>query len=79
LTVRTRWPWISLLIAAVLVFNPVGFDILHATFFSAESLSRGIWRPIALAIGSIIALVVLLEWGLRAFVIRRRSRGKAAC
>ncbi len=67
-----------MLVAVILVLNPVGLDVLHAAFFSAESLSRGIWGPIVLVIGCIMALVILLEWGIRAFVMRRRARGKAA-
>ncbi len=67
-----------MLLAGILVLNPVGLDILHAAFLSGESLSRGIWQPIVLTVAAILALVVLAEWAIRAFVIRRRARGKTA-
>ena len=74
MTVKTPWPWISTLLAAVLVLNPLGLDIVHAAFFSGEALSRGIWGPIALAAIAIMAVVVVLEWGIRVFFVNRRAR-----
>jgi hypothetical protein len=45
---RTRWPWISILISAVATLNPLGRDIVESAFFAGEALSRNIWAPIAL-------------------------------
>ncbi len=75
MNVRTRWPWISLLLAAILALNPLGLDVIHAAFFSDEALSRNIWGSIALSGMAIMALIVLLEWGTRMFIINRRARG----
>ena len=47
-TARTRWPWISLLLSAALVCNPVGLDFLHSAFFAGEQLARNIAQPIVL-------------------------------
>jgi flagellar biogenesis protein FliO len=44
---------------------------------SSEALSQNIWRPVALSGFAIMALIVLLEWLIRKFIIRRRSRGAA--
>ena len=77
LNVRTRWPWISVLLAAVVALNPLGLDVIYAAFFSGEALSRNIWRPIALTGMAIIALTVLLEWLIRTRILNRRARGAA--
>jgi hypothetical protein len=77
LKVRTQWPWISLLLAAIIVFNPLGIDVIQAAFFAGEALSRNIFGPIALTGMAIMAVIVLLEWGMRKFIIGRRARGTA--
>jgi len=64
-----------MLLAAAIAFNPLGIDVIHAAFFANEALSRSIWGPIALTGMAIIALIVLLEWGIRKFIISRRARG----
>lgn len=64
-----------MLLAALLVLNPLGLDIIQAAFFSGEALSRGIWGPIALAAMAIMAVVVFLEWRIRVFFVNRRPRG----
>ena len=63
-----------MLLAAVVVLNPLGADVIYAAFFSGESLSRSIWGPIALAGMAIMALIVVLEWRTRKYIINRRER-----
>ena len=75
--VRTQWPWISLLLAAIMALNPLGIEVIHAALFAGEALSRSIWGPIALTGMTIMVLIVLLEWGLRKFIISRRARDAA--
>ncbi|WP_291684626.1 hypothetical protein [Bradyrhizobium sp.] len=77
MNVRTQWPWMSMVLAAVVALNPLGIDLIHAAFFANEVLSRSIWEPIVLAGMAIVALLVLLEWGIRKFIMRRRARGTA--
>jgi hypothetical protein len=74
LNVRTQWPWISILLAAILALNPLGLDVIYAAFFSNEALSRNIWGSIALTGIAIMALVVLLEWRIRVFILKHRGR-----
>ncbi|WP_166295202.1 hypothetical protein V5279_24090 [Bradyrhizobium sp. 26S5] len=74
-TVRTRWPWISLLLSAALVCNPVGLDLLHSAFFAGEQLARNIAQPIVLTALAIMAVVVGLEWLVRTLIARSRARG----
>lgn len=72
---KTRWPWISMLIALVLTLSPLGRDIIEAAFFAGEALSRDIWRPIVLVIIAIMAAVILAEWLIRTLISLRRARG----
>jgi len=66
-----------MLLAAIMALNPLGIDVIHAAFFASEALSRSIWEPFALIGMAIMALIVLLEWGMRKFIISRRARGAA--
>jgi flagellar biogenesis protein FliO len=66
-----------MVLAAVIALNPLGIEVTHAAFFANEALSRNIWGSIALTGMAIMALIVLLEWGIRKFIISRRARGTA--
>jgi hypothetical protein len=66
-----------MLLAAIIALNPLGIDVIHAAFFANEALSRNIWGSIALTDMAIMALIVLLEWGIRKFIISRRARSTA--
>lgn len=72
---RTRWPWISIVISLVLTLSPIGRDIIESAFFAGERLSRDIWRPIALVIIAVMAAVILAEWLIRTYILNRRARG----
>lgn len=72
---RTRWPWVSLLLSAVLLFNPVGLDLLHSAFFVGEQLARNIAQPIVLTALAIMVLAFGLEWLVRSLIARSRGRG----
>ncbi|WP_448043633.1 hypothetical protein [Bradyrhizobium liaoningense] len=73
--VRTRWPWISLLLGAVVALNPIGLDLLHSAFFAGEQLARNIAQPIVLTALAVMVLVVVLEWLVRSLLVKRRARG----
>ena len=71
----TRWPWISLLLAVLVVISPVGREIVHDALYSGESLSRSIsWAVIYIGLG-ILAAIAVLEWLVRLIISRRRARG----
>ena len=72
---RTRWPWISLLLSAALVLNPVGLDTLHSAFFAGEQLARSIGQAVVMIALAIMAGAILLEWLVRFSISRRRARG----
>ena len=73
--VRTRWPWISLLLGAVVALNTIGLDFLHSAFLSGEQLSRNIAQPIVFSGLAILVLIGIIEWLVRFVVFRRRARG----
>ena len=72
-----RWPWISLLLAVLVLISPVGRDILRDAFFSGEGLSRNI-AQFVLWIGlAFLVLIAAIEWLIRMIISRRRARGVA--
>ncbi|TCU77082.1 hypothetical protein EDE08_102626 [Bradyrhizobium sp. R2.2-H] len=73
--VRTRWPWISLLLGAVVALNPIGLDFLRSAFFAGEQLARNIAQPIVLIALAVMVVVVVLEWLVRSLLVKRRARG----
>lgn len=73
--VRTRWPWISLLLGAGVALNPVGLDFLQSAFLSGEQLSRNIAQPVVLSALAILVLIGTIEWLARFVVVKRRARG----
>ncbi|AWL95946.1 MULTISPECIES: hypothetical protein [Bradyrhizobium] len=73
--VRTRWPWISLLLGAAVALNPIGLDFLHSAFFAGEQLARNIAQPVVLIALAVMVLAVMLEWLVRSFLVKRRARG----
>ncbi|QOZ09439.1 hypothetical protein [Bradyrhizobium sp. CCBAU 51765] len=73
--VRTRWPWISLLLGAVVALNPIGLDFLRSAFFAGEQLARNIAQPIVLTALAVMVVVVALEWLVRSLLVKRRARG----
>jgi hypothetical protein len=58
-----------MLLAGILALSPLGRDVIYLSFFSNEALSRNIWQPIALTAIAIAAVVVLLEWWIRVFML----------
>jgi hypothetical protein len=71
---RTRWPWITALLAAAVVLNPIGLDIFYSAFLSGEQLSRNIWGSIVWTGIALLALIVLLEWLFRTLILKRSTR-----
>ncbi len=67
-----RWPWITLVLAAIVILNPAGLDVINAAFFSGEQLSNNIWQPIALIAIFVLLALIALEW-----FIRKRRAAKA--
>ena len=73
---RTALPWISLLLLAVAVISPLGREIL-GNMSSGEQLSRSIAQFMAMVYLGGLAGLVLVEFGIRAALIRRVQRRAA--
>ncbi|MBX9712066.1 MAG: hypothetical protein K2X60_13620 [Xanthobacteraceae bacterium] len=74
MTVKTSWPWISPLIAAAVLLNPVGLNILDNAFNSGEQLSRSLGQLIVYSTMGCLAVLGLIEFGIRKFLIVRQRR-----
>lgn len=69
---RTAWPWITIAVGLIAVFNPLGLEIIAAAL--AHSPSNWLWGLdafIAAAVAAVLAILAVLEVALRA---RRRPR-----
>ena len=66
-------PWISILLAAALVLNPIGFAFLDQAFLSGEQLSRNIALPLVLVAAGGVAFLAVVEAGIRLWLRGRRT------
>jgi hypothetical protein len=73
----TPWPWITALVAVLLIANPLGYEVFHSAFLSGEALARNIWRPIFLAGVASLVVLMAIEWGIRARLARHRAAAGA--
>jgi hypothetical protein len=76
MTVRTAWPWLSLLLAAAVICNPVGLDFIHSAFFSGEQLSRNIAQPFVYVGMAVLGALVVLEFAIRRHLMRHLQRSQ---
>lgn len=65
-----RLPWISSILAAIVLFNPIGINFIRNAFWSNEQLSRNIATPFVIGafvvLGFLVAIEVLVRyWRLR--------------
>lgn len=63
---RTQWPWITLLVAAVAIFNPVGWAFVGAAIrYSVTDWLRDLAVVVTLTGAAILIAMGLIEWWLR--------------
>jgi hypothetical protein len=74
LNVRTRWPWISMLVSIAIIASPLGREVIHNAFFSGEALSRNIAQPLFFTGLGIAVLIGAIEWLVRTIISKRRAR-----
>ena len=77
LRLLTGWPWLSLSLIAIALINPIGFELIRNTFHG-DPLSSAIAGPILLTVLAGLALLALVELGVRNAVNRRRMAGAAS-
>jgi hypothetical protein len=74
MTVKMLWPWITMLLSAGAALNPVGFDMIRQAFTSGEQLSRSLGQLVVYCALGTAAVVAMVEFGIRKFLIARQRR-----
>jgi hypothetical protein len=69
-----RWPWITMVGAAVFAASPFGQDLLHSAFSSGEQLARSLSQFLLEVIAAIVVGLTFIEWLVRTILARRRAR-----
>jgi hypothetical protein len=71
---RTRWPWFSIALGAILIFNPLGLDVLSAAVApSPTDWLAEFWLMISAAGAALLLMLASIEWIVRARTVRRHS------
>lgn len=71
---KTQWPWITLLLAAAVIFNPVGWAFLTSAIrYSPTDWLRDLSVLISAVGAAVLIVLVLIEW-----LVRRRMLAKKA-
>jgi len=67
-------PWFTLAALAVVAISPLGQDVIHSAIFSGEQLSRSIGQFMFAPGLAIAVLLALVEWMVRYYLRKRRSK-----
>lgn len=67
-----RWPWITLALAIILPFSPLGREIYHSAFLSGKSISRDLGQFLLYCIAGIMVVAIFVEWLIRWWLVKRR-------
>ena len=70
---KTKWPWITIVLALVLAFLPPVNDIINSAFFSGEQLARTLGQLVLMEFVGVVFVLGLIEWGIRWYAASRRS------
>ena len=74
----TAWPWITFIVACVVVLNPLGLAIFGSAITqSTTDWLRGLWLTVALGIAAVLVLSGLLEWRIRGRKLRARAAARS--
>lgn len=69
----TRWPWISMVLAAITILNPVGLAFLESAIkYSPTDWLRDLSVIIVLSGAAILLLIGFIEWFIRRRLAARR-------
>jgi hypothetical protein len=74
----TRWPWVSTIVAGLVILNPFGLDVLGQAIASRQTAwLRDLFRTIALGGAGALIAMTLIEYYIRRRMLRRRSAANA--
>jgi hypothetical protein len=69
----SRWPWITTIVAGLVILNPIGLDILgQAITYRASNWMRELARTIAWSGAGTLIAITLIEYYIRGRMLRRR-------
>jgi len=74
----SRWPWVTTVAAGIIVLTPPAREIFYDAFISSQQFLQDLMQFIYLGGVAIAILLAVIEWRVRAFMIRRRARLMAA-
>jgi hypothetical protein len=74
----TRWPWVATVLAGLVIFNPLGLDLVgQAISYHASNWMRDFARVIVLGCTGVLIAIGLVEYYIRGWMLRRRSSPNA--
>jgi hypothetical protein len=72
-----RWPWVTTVIAGLVVLNPFGLNILGATFeHSRSDILWDLWAMITGGAALVLVVMALIECYIRRRIARRRAASR---
>jgi hypothetical protein len=70
----SRWPWVTTIVAGLVVLNPLGLDLLgQAISYGASNWMRDFVRILAWSGAGALIVMTLIEYYIRGRMLRRRS------
>ena len=69
----TRWPWVTTVVAGLVILNPIGLAVVATTL--DRSGSEFMWQYFAMvtaAVGGVLVVMALIECYIRGRILRRR-------
>lgn len=74
----SRWPWVTAVVAGIIVLTPPAREVFYAAFISSERFLQDLTQMIYLAGVAIAMMLAVIEWRVRIIMIRRRALAQGA-
>jgi hypothetical protein len=71
-------PWITLAIAVIFFISPPSLKLINSAFCSGEQLARSLSQFVLEVMLAIFIGVAIIEWGIKFYLRRRRSKRTSA-
>ena len=71
---RAPWPWITIVVAGLLLCNPVALDVVGSAIRQApDDMLAAFWLKISIAVAAVLIGAGMMEWNMRRRRIARRA------